>query len=45
MAERSNMLYLKRFAKALRDKRAGICNYAKHRLTTAGSKPAISASA
>lgn len=35
IAEQSNMLYLKRFAKSLRKHCVGICNYAKHKLTSA----------
>lgn len=35
MAELTNMTYLKTFAKSLRRHREGICNYAKHRLTSA----------
>ncbi len=35
LADESNMLYLKRFAKSLRYHRVGICNYAKHKLTSA----------
>ncbi len=35
MADQSNMLYLKRFAKSLRKHSLGICNYAKHTLTSA----------
>lgn len=35
IADESNMLYLKRFAKSLRRHRVGICNYAKHKLTSA----------
>jgi len=35
MAEASNMLYLKKFAKSLKKHCEGICNYAKHRLTSA----------
>ena len=35
MAEATNMLYLKKFAKSLRRHREGICNYAKHKLTSA----------
>lgn len=35
VADQSNMLYLKKFAKSLRRHRVGICNYAKHRLTSA----------
>lgn len=35
MAEQSQMLYLKKFAKSLRNHRIGICNYAKHKLTSA----------
>jgi transposase len=35
VADQSNMLYLKKFAKSLRRHRVGICNYAKHKLTSA----------
>ena len=35
MAEETNMLYLKKFAKSLRKHGDGICNYAKHKLTSA----------
>jgi transposase len=35
VADQSNMLYLKKFAKSLRNNRVGICNYAKHKLTSA----------
>lgn len=35
MADQSNMLYLKKFAKSLRHHREGICNFAKHKLTSA----------
>ena len=35
MAEQTNMLYLKKFAKSLGQHREGICNYAKHQLTSA----------
>lgn len=35
MAEQTNMLYLKKFAKSLRLHENGICNYAKHKLTSA----------
>ena len=35
LAEKTNMLYLKKFAKSLRKHRDGICNYAKHKLTSA----------
>lgn len=35
IAEQSNMLYLKKFAKSLRSHKDGICNYAKHKLTSA----------
>lgn len=35
LADQSNLLFLKRFAKSLRKHRAGICNYAKHHLTSA----------
>ena len=35
IAEESNMLYLKKFAKSLRRHCVGICNYAKHKLTSA----------
>jgi transposase len=34
-ADQSTMLYLKKFAKTLRNHRAGICNYAKYKLTNA----------
>ena len=35
LAEQTNMLYLKKFAKSLRSHKTGICNYAKHKLTSA----------
>lgn len=35
MADQSNMLYLKKFAKSLRRHCVGICNYAKHKITSA----------
>ena len=35
IADQSAMLYLKKFAKMLRNHRVGICNYAKHKLTSA----------
>ena len=35
IADQSNMLYLKKFAKSLRKHCVGICNYAKHKLTSA----------
>jgi transposase len=35
MAEQTNMTYLKTFAKSLRKNKDGICNYAKHQLTSA----------
>ena len=35
MAEATHMLYMKKFAKSLRRHKIGICNYAKHTLTTA----------
>lgn len=35
LADESNMVYLKRFAKSLRKHHVGICNYAKHKLTSA----------
>jgi transposase len=35
LADLSNMLYLKRFAKSLRRHCVGICDYAKHKLTSA----------
>ncbi len=35
MADQSNMLYLKKFARLLRRHCVGICNYAKHKLTSA----------
>ncbi len=35
IADESNMLYLKKFAKSLRRHCIGICNYAKHKLTSA----------
>ena len=35
MADLTNMIYMKKFAKSLRRHREGICNYAKHPLTTA----------
>jgi len=35
LAEQANMLYMKKFAKLLRDHEVGICHYAKHPLTTA----------
>ncbi len=34
-AEQTNMTYLKSFAKSLRNHQVGICNYAKHKLTSA----------
>lgn len=35
IADQSNMIYLKKFAKSLRYHCVGICNYAKHKLTSA----------
>jgi len=35
IADQSNMLYLKKFAKSLRKHCVGICNFAKHNLTSA----------
>ncbi len=35
IADQSTMLYLKKFAKSLRNHCVGICNYAKHKLTSA----------
>lgn len=35
MADVTNMAYIKKFAKSLRRHKEGICNYAKHPLTTA----------
>ncbi|MCK5356722.1 MAG: ISL3 family transposase [Methyloprofundus sp.] len=35
MADQSNMIYLKKFAKLLRKHCVGICNYAKHKITSA----------
>jgi transposase len=35
MADQTNMAYMKKFAKSLRRYKVGICNYAKHPLTTA----------
>lgn len=35
IADQSNMLYVKKFAKSLRRHCVGICNYAKHKLTSA----------
>lgn len=35
MAEQTNMAYIKTFAKSLRRHKVGICNYAKHPITTA----------
>lgn len=35
IADESKMLYLKKFAKSLRRHQVGICNYAKHKLTSA----------
>ena len=35
LADESGMTYLKKFAKSLRSHRVGICNYAKHNLTSA----------
>jgi transposase len=35
IADQSNLLYLKQFAKSLRKHCQGICNYAKHKLTSA----------
>jgi transposase len=34
-ADQTNMIYMKKFAKSLRRYKVGICNYAKHPLTTA----------
>ena len=36
IADQSTMLYLKKFAKSLRNHCVGICNYARHKLTSAG---------
>jgi transposase len=35
MAEQANMIYLKKFSASLRRHRDGICNFAKHKLTSA----------
>jgi transposase len=35
MADQTNMTYLKTFAKSIRKNKDGICNYAKHQLTSA----------
>ncbi len=35
LADQSELLYLKKFAKSLRKNVVGICNYAKHKLTSA----------
>ena len=35
LADQTNMTYLKSFAKSLRKNKQGICNYAKHQLTSA----------
>lgn len=35
IAEQTNMLYLKKFSESLRKHKSGICNYAKHKLTSA----------
>jgi len=35
MAEQTGMIYMKKFAKSLRRYKVGICNYAKHPITTA----------
>lgn len=35
MAEQTNLLYMKKFSKSLRNHKEGICNYAKHPITTA----------
>ena len=35
LAEQSDLFYLKKFAKSLRNHCVGICNYAKHKLTSA----------
>lgn len=35
MADESGLVYIKRFAKSLRKNKVGICNYAKHRITSA----------
>ena len=35
MADESGLVYIKRFAKSLRRNKVGICNYAKHRITSA----------
>jgi transposase len=35
IADQTNMIYMKKFAKSLRRYKVGICNYAKHPLTTA----------
>ncbi len=35
MADESGLAYIKRFAKSLRKNKIGICNYAKHRITSA----------
>jgi transposase len=41
IADQSTMLYLKKFAKLLRNHCVGICNYAKYKLTSARIEPAI----
>jgi len=35
MTDQTNMTYLKTFAKSMRKNKDGICNYAKHQLTSA----------
>lgn len=35
LAEQTNMVYIRKFAKSLRKHKVGICNYAKHQLTSA----------
>ena len=35
LAEQTNMAYIRSFAKSLRKHKTGICNYAKHQLTSA----------
>ena len=35
MADQTNMTYLKTFARSMRKNKDGICNYAKHQLTSA----------
>ena len=35
MAEQTNLIYMKKYSRSLRRHKVGICNYAKHPLTTA----------